>query len=1026
MPVLYCKNVRFILRLSVSLLLATMIIVIPSLAQPTVVSRKFKTISINEGLSQSYVSGITQDQAGMMWFATGDGLNRYDGYSFKVYYHNIEDTTSMASNDLTCVFEDSRERLWIGTRNEGLDLFDRASNTFIHFRHSGVNSIRSNAILGISESKDGSLWIRTATGIDRLETINNVNNKQIVYRFTPIILERKWREGAEDVFIDSRDRIFITTPTNVLELMEINRKGNYKLIERFQFTTISPSFIPRIIEDTLNHCLLLNNSNIIRFPDYNFNYPQYLYRSQRTDISWTIDKQNRLWLGDRNSILQLDLSTGNLRSIISASDVQMKVINTPTQYYTDRTGVVWLGSGGHGLVQFDPEVEKFSHLLSGETVYQILEYKPGKLITNFFTTIDLNGASPVIDSSIQLQIRNTPSLLQPHIISIAKDTVGNIWYGIDKGIVQYNFQTKKTVQISIPYNDVISIPYPIYADAKNNLWMGYKNWVVKYSISSGTFSRYAYPNHQIVYDYDFLQRVYDDDGIMWLGTANGLFCYDPDSGYIKQPYLFDQKDTTSISNNFILSFCADVSMPGRYLWVGTKGGGLNRLDKFTGMFERFTTEHGLANNVIYGIEPDYDQNLWLSTNRGISSFNTVLRTARNFDVFDGLQGNEFNRYAHSRTTMGMIAFGGMNGISIFNPRKIQPLPSPDVVITDLKLFNKAISPGVYGSPLSRDIIFTDTLELLYEQNVITFKFAATDYRRHENIHYRYKMEGFDKDWIYSGTMNEATYTNLNAGEYRFIIESSFDLNNWNGQPKMLDIFIMAPWWQTWWFKMFVIIGTVSAAYAVYRYRIHQLTLFDSLRNRIARDLHDEVGSSISTIAIYSKILSEQMQNKTFNNETLLGKIGDHATEIMESMNDIIWNINAKNDAFENIINRMREQAFQILEAKDYDLHFDFSEDLLQMQLPMEKRRDFYLIYKEAINNIAKYADGKNVWITVTPFDAGIQLVIKDDGKGFDKDTPRQGKGGNGLSNMQDRANMLNGKLTIESELGKGTIIKLEF
>jgi signal transduction histidine kinase len=299
-----------------------------------------------------------------------------------------------------------------------------------------------------------------------------------------------------------------------------------------------------------------------------------------------------------------------------------------------------------------------------------------------------------------------------------------------------------------------------------------------------------------------------------------------------------------------------------------------------------------------------------------------------------------------------------------------------------------------------------------------------DFRKPGNIVYRYQMEGFDKGYIFSANTYEATYTNLDPGEYRFIVQASFKNGVWGKKVRSLLVIVVPPWYKTWWFYTLAVSSTISFTYLVYRERLLQLARLNKLRNRIARDLHDEVGSSVSSIAIYSKIVHDHINNTTFDNEPLLKKIADYATEIMNSMNDIVWNINTKNDAFEHIINRMREHAYQLFEAKGYSLHFEFDENLKRSKLSMENRREFYLIYKEALNNVAKYANGKTVWITLTLNQKLISLTIKDDGQGFDLANLK--KGGNGLANMRFRAASLKGKITIISSPSEGTEIQLKF
>ncbi len=370
-----------------------------------------------------------------------------------------------------------------------------------------------------------------------------------------------------------------------------------------------------------------------------------------------------------------------------------------------------------------------------------------------------------------------------------------------------------------------------------------------------------------------------------------------------------------------------------------------------------------------------------------------------------------------------MIFGGLNGINYFRSDEVKPLDPPKVVFTDFRLFNRSVAPGL-NSPLTKSIGATQQITLRYEQNVVTFQFAATDFRKKGSIRYRYKMEGFDKDWIYSGAAYEATYTNLDPATYNFIVQASFENGAWSTDSAAIELYIITPWYRTWWFYLGVTVVVFGTAYSLFRFRLFQLRRLERLRNRIAADLHDEVGSSISTIAIYSKIVQEQMDTLTFDKEPLLKKINDFATEIMASMNEIVWSINTKNDAFEHIISRMREHAIQLFEAKGCLLHFNFDEHIVRSKLSMERRREFYLIYKEALNNIAKYAEAKNVWISLTSGDNKITLKIRDDGRGFD--SANTGLRGNGLTNMQQRSATLHGKLNVVSNVGEGTEVMLSF
>jgi signal transduction histidine kinase len=860
--------------------------------------------------------------------------------------------------------------------------------------------------------------------------VKSLGNKLFAsIKFTHIQLGKeldaeRLRCGPENIFIDSWGQLFLTTNDRVLEIIYNKIKLDYQVLERYRFKPVDPFFIPEIREDKVNHCLLLNYKNLVKFSGYDFKNPDKIYSYNPLQLQWIIDRSGILWLADGTRIVQINLTTKSIRNVIPADQSQIQAVNAATDFYIDRTGIMWIGTGGYGVLKYDPEIELFHHILPEGDTYQILEGLPGTIITNNFQEIKLKENHPVEINEV-LDPRSIKNRFPKFgVLSIAKDTNKNLWFGTNGGIISYNLVTKGIKLFNLPPTGHVSLPFPIYADSKNHIWMGYNKNLVCFDPSTGKFTIYDYPTEYKSYEYDFLQTIYEDSGMLWLGSVNGLFCFDLKTKKMVRSYVYKHGDSTTLSNNFVLSFCRDPDVHSRYLWIGTKGGGLNRLDKFTGKFRKFDTKNGLVNNVVYGILPDDYGNLWLSTNKGLIAFNTSKLLFQNFDISDGLQGNEFNRYAYCKTKQGMLVFGGLNGINYFNPKDIRPLPPPKIIFTQLRLFNKPVNFWEPGSSLKKSIGLTQKVVLRYAQNVVTFQFAAMDYRKPGNIRYRYKMEGFDNGFIYSVNVHEATYTNLDPGEYRLIVQASFKNGLWGNNVKSLILVVVPPWYRTWWFYILAVTSTISIIYLLYRERLLQLARLNRLRNRIARDLHDEVGSSVSSIAIYSKIVHDHVDSATFDNEPLLKKIADYATEIMESMNDIVWNINTKNDAFESIISRMREHAYGLFEAKGYILHFTFDENLKRAKLTMEKRRDFYLIYKEALNNIAKYADGKNVWISLSLQQKVINLTIKDDGKGFDKSGIK--KSGNGLSNMQHRAKALKGDFTINSYLGKGTEISLKF
>ncbi|MXV50310.1 hypothetical protein GS399_04945 [Pedobacter sp. HMF7647] len=998
---------------------------------------RFKAYTINDGLSQGYISSILQDRQGLLWFATADGLNKFDGYRFTVYHHDADDANSIGSDDIACIFEDSGNRLWIGTRHSGLDVFDRKRGIFGHI-NAGLNGLSSNDILAISEDRSGALWIRSREGIDRMEIMEGPPNGEakasvassfgFALRFTPVKLRltvkaEEYQAEPPAVFIDSRGHVYLLTNSRIVEVYFKDKSRNLGIRERYRFTSADSTVIPEMIEDTLTHSYFVNNKSVIHFPSYDFSRPKALYRSNSAFLRWVNRGNGALWILDQSKVVSVNSRNGRTRVFGAIDPAQDRFLQTATVFFKDRTGVVWIGSGGYGILKYDPEAEQFHHILSGLSHYQLLTLPSGEIITNNYQSITLGDNGPVIEDFISQGLirKKFPKFLP---LSFSRDTWGNLWYGINGGIIRYNIRDKSATRYDLPFAGTRVLPFPLYADRENTIWMGYGSFFVSFDPFSGKFKRHSYQQSQQSVDYDFLQCIYQDENLLWLGTTSGLLCFDMREQRIIDYFFNKPYDKRSVSNSFILTLCNDAVQPNRYLWVGTKGGGLNRLDKKTGSFIHFTTKDGLPNNVVYGLQFDRKGRLWMSTNKGISGFNTSDKQFRNYDVADGLQSNEFNRYAFCKTPAGMMVFGGLNGINYFDPDKLSPLKPPPVVFTDFRLFNKPVPAGRPGDILANEIGWVRQLKLRYAQNVITFQFAATDYRKPGSIRYRYMMEGFDENYIYSGVAREATYTNLDPGKYTFLVQASFEDGVWGTGHARIGVLIVPPWWKTWWFYLLVVTTVFSATYLIYRERLMQLARLNKLRNRIARDLHDEVGSSISTIAIYSRIVQDHMANSKVTDQSLMEKITEFATEVMESMSDIVWNIHAKNDSFDSVVSRMREHAYELFEAKGYTINFSFDEQLQRLRLSMEKRRDFYLIYKEALNNIAKYAGGSNVWISLYVQNNVITLSIKDDGRGFDAVNAR--KGGNGLQNMKHRADTLKGRITISSQPGKGTELVLRF
>jgi len=293
--------------------------------------------------------------------------------------------------------------------------------------------------------------------------------------------------------------------------------------------------------------------------------------------------------------------------------------------------------------------------------------------------------------------------------------------------------------------------------------------------------------------------------------------------------------------------------------------------------------------------------------------------------------------------------------------------------------------------------------------------------------FRYMLVNFNKDWVESGTLHEATFTNLDPGTYNFRVQGRNSAGVWDERGAAIQLIVTPPWWGTWWFRIGVLLALAGALYAFYRYRLAQAVKVVRVRERIARDLHDEIGSTLSSVSLFSTVAQKKAGDKAPEASMLLGRITESTTQVLEAMNDIVWAVNADNDDMASVVKRMQAFAVSVTEARGCKLHMHADEDLKNRRLEMTQRKDLYLIFKEAVNNAMKYSGCLNLRVDLIREGGGILMRIQDDGRGFD---PLAGNGsvggGNGVGNMRVRAATIPGTLTINSEVGQGTTVELRF
>ncbi len=773
-----------------------------------------------------------------MWFGTQDGLNRYDGYNFKVYKNDPEDPNSISINYILSLLEDSEGDLWIGTNGGGLNRFDRDLDAFTSFVSESDDSrgLSSNFVNAIYEDSDGNLWIGTGAGLNRF---HRETNDFTHYLNDPENPQSISGNEITAIFEDREGTLWIGTDESGLNRFdrEAETFTSYKFDKNDSYS-ISGDSINAFLEDRLGNLWIatqdsgLNklNRETTQFERYQNEPDNPNSLSYNTVSSIIEDKRGLIWIGTNGSGVNLfDPTNGQFAHLHQDSNDPLSLSSEQIfSLYEDQSGVLWFGTFGGGLNKFDPDKAKFTtyvsnpnnaNSLQGPGIWSIYEDREGILWigTNSGGLNRLDRETGEWRHYIN-DPENPFSISSNAVMTILEDRDGTLWAGtFGGGLNKFDRESFQFTQV-----DVWPIVMKVFEDRSGNLWIGTNGsglGLLDKETGEITYYQNEEGNYQSLSSNAVTVIKEDADGQLWVGTfASGLNRFDPETGTVTR-FLFDPSERGSLSNNAIMSI--HFSSDG-VLWIGTFGGGLNKFNPETETFQVYRERHGLPNDSIYGILEDAEGNLWLSTNFGLSKFDPSTETFKNFDSSDGLQSNEFNQGAFYKSNSGELFFGGITGVNSFFPDEVIENPFvPPIVITDFKLFNETVELGE-GSPLEIPIVETDEISLTYQDDFFSFEFASLHFSSPQENQYAYIMEGLDKDWNLVGNRRFAGYTNVPPGDYIFRVVGTNRDGIWNPEGASIKISIVPPFWQTWWFRVLVALSIVGSVVTVFRLRVRSI------------------------------------------------------------------------------------------------------------------------------------------------------------------------------------------------------------
>ena len=789
------------------------------------------------------VIAMAQDNYGFIWLGTNDGLYRYDGYSLKPYRHDPNDPNSLGQNTLLALYKDRAGILWIGSLYGGLDRFDPAHDSFTHYRHdpNESRSLRDAQVYSIYQDRAGALWIGTSGGLDRMDMASG----HFVH-YPPPSQDNPGSYAIWGLYEDIQG-----------DLMVGCASGLYKLDRAAARFSLVPN--SAIISSGLGD----------------------------QDIQWFAeDRSGMPWFmsPSRNILGPFNVNTGELRRYSANWEGPRNgPWTTVSKVHEDRNGVVWIGTVRDGLIKFEGERKGFvryaaepDSAISGQ-IWALFEDSEGSLWVGSESGVSRFRTNPLPFVNYQHDPHNPNSLLNNKVMAVHIDPQGFLWIGTAGGLHRLDRKTGQMVFYRHDPRDPNSLSddavTAIQDDGSGGLWIGtHDGGLNRFDRASGRFYNYRHDpmDSQSLSNNTVLSILAEPGGTLWIGTLSGLNRFDPGTGHFKiyrndprisgslsfdlvrttfrdragslwvgtnrgldrfdsaterfTVYLHDERNPASLSNEGITSIYEDHQGT---LWIGTRDG-LNRFDRTRGSFERFTTQNGLANDGIEAIREDGQGNLWLATHEGLTRFHPQTKSVRNYSEADGLLGDFVSPTGPERsdvTPEGDLVFGSEHGVTVFNPARISATTiPPQVVFTDFLLFNKPVVPSS-NSPLQQPIWATRALTLNHEQSIFTLEFAALSYVAPERNRYRYKLEGLEKDWNeVGGERHTATYTNLPPAKYVFRVQASNGDPSWDETAAQLDITVLPPWWETWWFLSTAGLTVAALVFAAYRSRVRGLQL----------------------------------------------------------------------------------------------------------------------------------------------------------------------------------------------------------
>ena len=988
---------------------------------------RFAHISVAEGLSQIRVMSMVQDDLGYMWFGTLAGLNRFDGYTFKVFVHERGNPNSFSGVMVESLFKDRDGVLWVGSE-QALDRFDPRTETFTHFP---VPVVRR-----ISQDSAGMLWLATDRGLYGLDPKSGkIRGYMHDARDPESLPDNNVFSAAED----KTGRFWVAEPDGMYEFDRLN--GRVKLFVPIR----NPSRDFFFYEDHSGGFWVIyqTGDGLAKFDRERNVLTYYSYRADNTSstansgvLAMLEDRHGNLWLATQGSgLLKFDRKRQRFISYTySPGDSDSLAEDRVTTLLEDRDGSIWVALFGSGLQRFSPAPAIFQP--AGPTPKDdgngcFYEDSHGNLWvgTQFsLYRIDPSGKSTKF------------SLVEPGLplspLSVAEDRSGMIWLGtFANGLFRLdpksgrwkNYRHSEDDPTSLSNNNVDRLQM----NPDGTLWAATWDGLDLFDIKKERFRTFRADQH--AHELNYIALAENPQHNLWLGT-NGFGMQHFNTKTMQFTSIRSSDAPGGLSDNIVNSLYVE---PGGTVWVATSNG-FNRFDPATKRFTVYDTRDGLASSAVDCVLKDARGKLWMNTDRGISSFDPSTKTFRNFSTAEGLPGPEMAGWgACLRTRGGRMYFAGFSGATSFLPEAIPEIGAgPRTVITDFRLLGDSGAPALKITP--GGISYASQVALSHDQTPFSLTFAALAYSDAPANRYRYMLEGLDRSWTEVGSGSRTvTYTALPAGQYRFRVQGATNSSRWSEPGAELAITIQPPWWDRWWFRTMYGLAALLAMWAVYRYRMSQIAEQASIRidaqvnerMRIARDLHDTLLQSFQGAAFQFQAARRLLLRNADNAMQVVDEAIHAAEEGIMEGRTAIGDLRPEPAAQRTLPELLNAACLELETAQKLEGHVPAYQVIVegkQRDLSPMLQDEVYRISREVVRNAFAHAAAGHIELEIRYDPGQLRLRIRDDGRGIAREVLDAGgrSGHFGIPGMRERAQQIGARLDFWSEMGMGTEVQL--